>query len=112
MKSWKKYGFHYLDSPEGEDVFERLNYSKKELEAMKQPELPYQNYQEYLRHPTFRIIRGEVISNAGGICEVCHTLPVTEVHHLKYPKWGTFDVPENLIAVCHRCHCEIHGKEN
>lgn len=36
---------------------------------------------------------------------------MTEVHHLQYPPWGTFDVIENLLAVCHECHCTIHGKE-
>jgi hypothetical protein len=30
--------------------------------------------------------------------------------NLRYPPWGSFDVPENMIAVCHQCHCEIHGK--
>lgn len=29
-----------------------------------------------------------------------------------YPPWGTFDTEENLLAVCHRCHCDIHGKDN
>lgn len=30
---------------------------------------------------------------------------------MKYPAWGTFDVPENLLPVCHQCHCAIHGKD-
>lgn len=51
------------------------------------------------------------MQRAGGICERCRRRPATEPHHLRYPKWGTFDVPENLIAVCHACHCELHGKE-
>jgi hypothetical protein len=46
------------------------------------------------------------------MCERCHGRPPTEPHHLRYPPWGTFDVPENMIAVCHPCHCEIHGKES
>ncbi len=73
---------------------------------------PYRSYKEYLQHPTFRAIRAKVIERAGGICERCAMRPVTEVHHLRDPKWGTFDVPENMIAICHPCHCEIHGKEN
>ena len=46
------------------------------------------------------------------MCERCKQRPVTEVHHLRYPPWGTFDVVDNLQAICHECHCEIHGKEN
>jgi hypothetical protein len=46
------------------------------------------------------------------MCERCHGRPPTEPHHLRYPSWGTFDVPENMIAVCHPCHCQIHGKAN
>ena len=44
------------------------------------------------------------------MCERCNARPPTEPHHLRYPQWGAFDVPENLIAVCHQCHCDIHGK--
>jgi hypothetical protein len=71
---------------------------------------PYRGYQEYLRHPRFLEIRAEVFRRAGGKCEQCGQRPPTEPHHLRYPPWGTFDVPENMIAVCHLCHCEVHGK--
>lgn len=70
----------------------------------------YATYAEYLRHPRFRAVRRQVIERAGGICERCRSRPVTEVHHVRYPPWGTFDVPENLIAICHPCHCKEHGK--
>lgn len=71
---------------------------------------PYRGYREYLRHPRFLEIRAEVFDRAAGLCEQCGLRPPTEPHHLRYPPWGTFDVPENMIAVCHLCHCEIHGK--
>lgn len=73
---------------------------------------PYSNYHEYLKHPRYLIVRAEAIKRAAGICEKCNERPVTEVHHLRYPKWGTFDTSDNLLAVCHQCHCKIHGKEN
>lgn len=73
---------------------------------------PYSTYQEYLQHPRYRKVRAIAIQRSNGFCERCGKRPYTEVHHLKYPKWGTFDVPENLQVVCHECHCEIHGKEN
>jgi hypothetical protein len=56
-------------------------------------------------------VRALAFKRANGHCEKCGIRPPTEPHHLRYPKWGTFDVPENLLAICHECHCEIHGKE-
>jgi len=72
----------------------------------------YLSYTEYLRHPRYRAVRAKAIERSGGVCEMCGERPVTEVHHLRYPEWGTFDTVDNLLAVCHECHCEIHGKEN
>ena len=37
--------------------------------------------------------------------------PPTDIHHVKYPPWGTFEKDaSDLLAICHECHCEIHGK--
>jgi len=73
---------------------------------------PYSTYQEYLSHPRFRQVRTAVMLRSKGRCERCHAKPPTEVHHLRYPPWGTFDTEDNLIALCHRCHCDLHGKDN
>jgi hypothetical protein len=70
---------------------------------------PYKTYAEYLRHPKFRAVREVAMQRAGYRCEVCGA-PATEVHHLRYPPWGTFDVPSNLKAICHACHCAEHNK--
>lgn len=72
----------------------------------------YRTYAEYLAHPRFRAVRAVAMERAGGRCERCGLRPPSEVHHLRYPPWGTFDVPENLQAICHPCHCELHGKES
>ena len=71
----------------------------------------YKTYAEYLKHPKFLTVRAEVLESAKGICQDCKSAIATQVHHLKYPKWGTFDVAENMIAICHKCHCKRHGKE-
>jgi len=71
----------------------------------------YRSYREYLNRPEFKIVRFKVMKRANWRCEICGKR-ATEVHHLKYPRWGAFDVPENLIAICHECHCKIHGKED
>jgi hypothetical protein len=69
----------------------------------------YHNYAEYLRHPRFRAVRAIAFKRANGRCERCGAI-ATEVHHLRYPPWGEFDVPANLLVVCHKCHCQIEGK--
>lgn len=116
---WERHGFYRLDSPRGKRVLERLDFSEREqherantplFQLPRPDDAPYRGYREYLRHPRFLEIRAEVFRRAAGRCERCMDRAPTEPHHLRYPPWGTFDVPENMIAVCHGCHCEIHGK--
>lgn len=74
---------------------------------------PYKTYTEYLAHPRYKAVRQQAIERSRGTCERCHSAVATEVHHLRYPKWGTFETDASgLLAVCHRCHCEVEGKEN
>lgn len=116
--AWTKRGFYRADSPQGRTIIDRLNLTEAELLAERNTPLPfepieqgpYSSYAEYLRHPRFLAVRAKVFSRAGDTCERCKERPPSEPHHLKYPPWGTFDVPENMIAICHQCHCEIHGK--
>jgi hypothetical protein len=70
----------------------------------------YQGYENYREHWLFRAVRSAVMRRAGNVCEQCGKRAATEVHHLKYPLWGTFDTPSNLKALCHECHCEAHDK--
>lgn len=111
--AWTKRGFHSATSERGRRIIEKLNYTAAELREIKNTPLferPYATYREYLKHPRFLAIRKLVFERAAGTCEHCGQRPPTEPHHLRYPPWGEFDVPENLIAICHQCHCEIHGK--
>lgn len=73
--------------------------------------MTYKTYQEYLRHPKYRSVRAQAWARSSGNCEWCGA-KATEVHHLRYPKWGTFDVPENLAVLCNVCHCKVHNKAN
>lgn len=71
----------------------------------------YETYPQYLCHPVFRAARAIAMRLAHGKCQ-CGA-PATEVHHWKdrpYPPWGMFDVPSNLLPICHACHCKEHGK--
>lgn len=116
IPDWQRRGFHRLDSDEGRHILDMLDLTRHEHHAKANaplpfdPESPYRTYREYLKHPKFLAVRAVVFKRAGGICERCGIQPPTEPHHLRYPPWGTFDVPENMIAVCHPCHCDIHGK--
>lgn len=113
---WQRRGFYRLDSDRGQAVLERLNLSERESRAQANEPLPfdddppYRTYAEYLRHPRFLAVRERVFTRAAGSCERCGSRPPKDPHHLRYPPWGEFDVPENIIAICHECHCEIHGK--
>jgi len=70
----------------------------------------YRSYREYLNSDPFLSIRRHVMRRAGGRCEICRVTIATEVHHLVYPTWGTWDSPTNLKAICHACHCKEHNK--
>lgn len=111
---YRKEGFYRTESKEGKEILYILNTTEQERQQAMQPMLiPYGSYQEYLSHPQYRAIRQQAIDRSGGICERCHSRPVTEVHHLSYPKWGTFEKDASgLLAICHQCHCELEGKEN
>lgn len=74
--------------------------------------MEYKNYREYLSHPKFREIRKEAMKNAKHTCQDCLKKKATEVHHKEYPPWGKFDKPENLVPICHSCHCKRHRKES
>lgn len=70
----------------------------------------YQVYADYLSHPVYRAIREAAMVRDGRRCRMCGG-DATEVHHVKYPPWDTFDTPGNLLCVCHTCHAKIEGKE-
>lgn len=71
----------------------------------------YRDYGEYLTHPRYRAVRAAAMEKASWRCQCCGA-EATEVHHLVYPPWGEFDVVENLLPVCHICHCIIEGKDS
>jgi hypothetical protein len=54
-------------------------------------------------------LRKEVISRAGGICEMCRKAKAETGHHLTY-RFGVLCPPKFLMAVCWPCHEQIHGQ--
>lgn len=91
--TWKKLNMHNLQSNEGKEIFRTIAYTEKERTNMDQPNLFVSSLKEI------------AIERSNGICEKCGTEKVSECHHLSY-------YPEKVIAICHKCHCVLHGVEN
>lgn len=99
-------------SPEGRAILDKIGLTRGERSVNRNQlrlDSPYDTFDEYLRHPAFRAVRALAMERANWLCERCGAR-ATEVHHLRYPPWGEFDEVENLLAVCHACHCWIEGK--
>ncbi len=104
-------------SKQGKAIFEKLNYTNGERKEVIQTNLftpGFSTYREYLRSQEFLDVKKQVFQRAHGLCEHCHNAPVKDPHHLKYADWrhGEVDVPQNIVGLCHPCHCQVHGKEN
>jgi hypothetical protein len=67
----------------------------------------FQQHNAYLKSPEWRARRLAVLKRANGICEGCAGAVATQVHHLTYEHWGHEFLWE-LVAICDRCHEEIH----
>lgn len=79
--------------------------------------MSYSTYAEYLQTPQFRSVCRQVKVRSKGQCEGqvwtndgperCTKLAI-DFHHVCYPKWGTYDTPENLLHLCRGCHTKAH----
>ena len=66
------------------------------------------NYARAINEPYWRALRWQVINErAGGICECCHVRFAVQVHHTHYPT-GRREQARDLLAVCDKCHHDIH----
>lgn len=67
-------------------------------------------YNEYLTSPLWRERRNLIIQRAKGRCEVCQARAAYQIHHLTYARVGR-ELPDDLVAVCDRCHDDYHSRE-
>jgi len=108
-------GFHNLFSRAGLNIFERVSLTPIDREKKRQNffDFGWPSYNDYLTSSEFAKVKKERFALAGGKCEICGDI-ATEPHHKIYADWrnGDVDKVDNLIVVCHACHCKIHGKEN
>ena len=75
---------------------------------------------KYYWTPEWRNVRAEYMKKVGGLCERCYArgyiTPAKEVHHIKPLTVRSIKDPaqrsdyKNLMALCERCHDEVHAE--
>jgi 5-methylcytosine-specific restriction endonuclease McrA len=43
-------------------------------------------------------------------CQFCGSMRNLEIHHLRFRSHGGRHTPENLIALCTKCHSRLHRR--
>lgn len=69
----------------------------------------YETYEEYLLSPDWQKKREYTIKREKGLCQGCGG-KAQAVHHLTYENIGN-ELYHELIAICNKCHRQIHAKK-
>lgn len=70
-----------------------------------------EKYLEFLNSDEWKNQSAETLDRSSGFCEFCGDVAVN-AHHVKYPKKYEENNPNNLVAVCKKCHELSHGIRN
>jgi len=78
----------------------------------------WEAYDRYLESPVWQEKRRLVLRRANGVCEGCQKADAVQVHHEFYPreclpgspKWIAQEKLFHLIAICRRCHEDLHSE--
>lgn len=70
--------------------------------------MPTKRYIAYIRSPAWTRVRNEHLARCGYWCEICHKARACQVHHWTYIRLGC-EHPQDLCAVCVRCHHALHS---
>lgn len=54
--------------------------------------------------------RKSIYKREGYQCAVCGSTRQLEIHHVVKRSRGGGNNPENLVCLCHICHCLVHGE--
>lgn len=73
------------------------------VSAPRKEQLQTMAYPLYLRTPEWNQKRKEALRRAGYRCELCGVRESLDVHHKTYVRRGD-EWPEDLVALCGRCH--------
>lgn len=65
-------------------------------------------YNQYINSKEWKAKRQEVFDERGEVCEKCGSLHLVQVHHLNYKRFGGKEKMSDLMALCKKCHMEVH----
>lgn len=54
--------------------------------------------------------RKDIYKREGYTCAVCGSNRQLEIHHVVKRSRGGSNDPQNLVCLCHICHCLVHGE--
>ena len=57
---------------------------------------------------SYKELRDQVLRRDGWRCQVCGAMSNLEVHHKQFRSRSGNDSEQNLIALCNRCHANLH----
>jgi len=69
--------------------------------------MPTKRYLSYIFSREWAARRREHLALCDHWCEICHQRPAVQVHHWTYENLGR-ENPQDLCAICVRCHWRIH----
>ena len=64
-------------------------------------------YRRYLKSAGWRRRRSTAVARSDGFCEDCGSRSDLDVHHRTYARKGA-ELPNDLVALCRRCHTARH----
>ena len=68
---------------------------------------PSKRYLTYIFSPQWDARRREHLELMDYWCEICNSAPARQCHHWTYERLGN-EWPQDLCAVCVRCHHKLH----
>lgn len=71
-----------------------------------------QSYSEFLKSKYWHRVRKMVLKRDDYTCGTCGSKLRLQVHHLSYDNHLNEHLHlDDLITICHRCHCTLHNNE-
>ena len=88
--------------------FHTSNVTINKEETVNQPySIDINRKQRYLASPEWDNKRKQCLTSAHYVCESCNRKLPLEVHHITYKNLYN-EKPRDLVALCRRCHQDIH----
>jgi 5-methylcytosine-specific restriction endonuclease McrA len=66
-------------------------------------------YLWYLASPYWQVVRKAALTRANYMCQNHCGQRATQVHHVTYVRLFN-ELPNDLVALCDRCHADLHHK--